>query len=242
LNHTSGIPDFSGNFAYDIDFLNDPFGSYPPERLLAYLHGQSAWFSPGEHCFYSNANYYLLALMLDEVVQGGHASVLSERILQPLGLRATYYKLEAGYPSPAGLVNSYEDVAGDGRLINVTDMAIHNADIFMGNAGLMATSADFAAFLEALLDGQIVGEALLAEMQAWWESSRYGLGLNFIDTPYGPGIGHTGGDFGALSQVRHFPDLDATLVLLMNGGDGGGTERLFWQLWDEVLELVLEAL
>ena len=27
---------------YDLVFLNDPLGSYPPERLLSYLHGQSS--------------------------------------------------------------------------------------------------------------------------------------------------------------------------------------------------------
>ncbi|MFC1640378.1 serine hydrolase domain-containing protein, partial [Gemmatimonadota bacterium] len=242
INHRSGIPEFSGDLAYDLDFLSDPLGSYPPERLLSYLDGQSTWFRPGESFFYSNANYYLLALILDQVVDGGHADVVSERILRPLGLDATYYKNEPGYPRPPGLVNSYEDLAGDGRLMNVTDIAIHNAGEFFGNAGLIATSADFAAFVEALLNGQVVSPESLSAMQEWTESARYGLGLNFIETPYGPGIGHSGGDFGVMSQVRFFPDIDATLVLLMNGGDGGVTARLFRRLWDEVMESALESL
>ena len=47
LGHTSGIPDFGGSLAYDLDTLNDPMGSYPPDRMLAYTHGQSAVFAPG---------------------------------------------------------------------------------------------------------------------------------------------------------------------------------------------------
>lgn len=139
LNHTSGIPDFSGNLAYDLDFMSDPLGEYPPERLLSYLYGQSAWSSPGSHFFYSNANYYLLALIMDRLVDGGHAEVFSERIFRPLGLNGTYYENETGYPAPPGIVNSYEDIAGDGRLMNVTDMATHNAGLFVGNAGLIAS-------------------------------------------------------------------------------------------------------
>lgn len=239
LNHTSGIRDFGSNLAYDLDFFNDPKGSYPPDRLLSYLHGQSPFSSPGTSYFYSNANYMLLAMIMDNVTETGHASVISKRILQPLDLGATYYKNEPGYPRPPGLVNSYEDIAGDGRLMNVSDLAVHNAEIFMGNAGLMASSADFAGFIEGLLDGQLIGQELLSEMQAWGERSHYGLGLNFIETPYGPGIGHSGGDFGVLSRVRHFPDVDATFVLLVNAGDNGAIGGLFDQLWDEAMQTSL---
>lgn len=242
LGHTSGIPDFSGALAYDLDFLNDPMGSYPPERLLSYLHGQTAWSTPGTSYWYSNANYFLLAMITDRVAEGGHAEVISEGILQPLGLDATYYKNEPGYPSPPGLVNSYQDLAGDGRIMNVTDMATHSLGIFSGNAGLIATSADYAAFIEGLLDGQLIGQDMLAEMQEWRDRVRYGLGLNYIETPYGPGVGHGGGDVGVRSQVRHFPDLDATLVMLSNGGDDGVPGRLFTRLWDEVMEAALGGL
>jgi CubicO group peptidase (beta-lactamase class C family) len=37
------------------DGLIDPMGSYLPERLLSYLHGQSSIFTPGTGYFYSNA-------------------------------------------------------------------------------------------------------------------------------------------------------------------------------------------
>ena len=242
LGHTSGIPDFSSNLAYDLDFFNDPKGEYTTEKLLSYLHGQSPLSPPGTSYFYSNANYLILALIVDNVTQAGHAGVISERILRPLGLSSTYYKNEPGYPNPPGLVNSYEDIAGDGRIMNVSDLAIHNAEVFMGNAGLIATSADFAAFIEGLLDGQLIGQELLSEMQMWRERARYGLGLNFIQTPYGPGVGHDGADFGVLSRVRHFPDVDATIVLLVNAGNNGVIGDLFDRLWDEAMQTSLDSL
>ncbi len=242
LGHTSGIPDFSGDLRYDLDFLNDPFGSYPPERLLSYLHGQSSIFDPGGGYFYSNANYFLLAMILDQTAEGSHANLISHRILEPLGLHSTHYKNEPGYPTPPGLVNSYQDLAGDGRLVNVSDMAVHSSEVFFGNAGLMASSADFAAFIEGLLNGRLIGNEMLSEMQEWRERSRSGLGLDFIETPFGSGIGHSGGDTGVLTQVRRFPDLDATLVLLSNGGDGGVPAKLFIRLWADVMELALGKL
>lgn len=242
LSHRSGIPDFSGATAYEFDFLNDPLGSYPPERLLSYLHGQSALFAPGAGYFYSNANYYILALIVDGLVRGGHAAVISRRILAPLGLHHTFYKDEPGYPTPPGLVDSYQDFAGDGQLMNVTDLAIHNDEVFMGNAGLMATSSDFADFLDGLLGGTLLAPESLSEMEAWSRPSRSGLGLNYLVTPYGPAVGHSGGDVGALAQVRYFPDLHATLVLLSNGGNSGVTATLFGHLWTDAMKAALEGL
>jgi D-alanyl-D-alanine carboxypeptidase len=242
LGHTSGIPDFSGALAYDLDTFNDPMGSYPPERLLSYVDGQSSIFGPGTGYSYSNTNYLLLAMLMDRLTGENHANVISERILQPLGLNATYYKNEPGYPRPPGLVNSYQDLAGDGRLMNVSDMTIHFTGMFFGHTGLIASSADFAAFIEALLNGQIVGLETLAEMQERTECTCYGLGLHFIETPYGAGVGHAGGDFGIRSEVRHFPDPEATLVLLVNGGETGVTGRLFDSLWDEVMLTALDNL
>ena len=94
-------------------------------------------------------------------------------------------------------------------------------------------------FIEGLFRGNVVGQASLAEMQVRTECACYGLGLHFKETPYGLGVGHSGGDLGILSEVRRFPDLDATLVLLVNGGDSGVTERLFKRLWDEAMRTAL---
>jgi hypothetical protein len=70
-------------------------------------------------------------------------------------------------------------------------------------------------------------------------STGYGLGLSLLETPYGVGMGHSGGSFGVQDQVRRFPDLDATLVLLSNGGDAGVPAILFRRLWEEVMDAAL---
>jgi D-alanyl-D-alanine carboxypeptidase len=242
LGHTSGIQDFTAILAYELDTLNDPMGSYPPGRLLSYVHDEPSLFAPGKGCFYSNTNYVLLALLVDHVTEASHADFISERILGPLDLDATYYKNESGYPRPPGLVNSYQDLAGDGRLVNVSDVTVHYTGMYIGNTGLIATSADFAEFIEALLGGQVVSRESLEQMKARPQSERFGLGLQFKDTPYGPGIGHAGGDLGIRSEIRHFPDVEATLVLLMNAGEDGVTGRLFNDLWYEAMKTSLEGL
>ena len=68
------------------------------------------------------------------------------------------------------------------------------------------------------------------------------MGLDFIDTPYGKGIGHSGSDIGAQSRVRRFPDLDATVVLLVNAGDSGDMGTLTNDLWNDAMTLALTGL
>jgi hypothetical protein len=139
-------------------------------------------------------------------------------------------------------VNSYEDLAGDGRLLNVSDLVIHFSAEVAGNAGLLATSADFATFIEALFDARLVGPSRLAEMLKHTHCDCYGLGLHFFETPFGMAIGHSGGDLGVQSWVRRFPDLEATLVLLANAGDGGAMGNLFTSLREEIMEAALDDL
>jgi D-alanyl-D-alanine carboxypeptidase len=228
LDHTSGIPDFSGAPNYMSDFYNDPMGEYPLERLLGYIYEQSPVGPAGTVYSYSNANYLLLALIMDYSA-GSHAKIISERILKPLGLTATYYKNEAGFPRPPGMVDCYQYFEGDSILTNITDFSVHGSEIFMGNAGLMASSADFARFIQYLLGGRIVGQESLTAMR------DSGLGLDGIETEYGKAIGRSGDDFGAMIQVWFFPDKKSTIVLLMNGGDSGNLGNLFRNLWNEVL-------
>jgi D-alanyl-D-alanine carboxypeptidase len=232
LDHSSGIPDFSGTPRYMTDLYADPMGEYPLEKLLGYVYEQSPVGPAGTVYSYSNTNYFLLAMIMDNAA-GDHAKIISERILKPLGLKATYYKNEAGWPSPPGMVNSYEDLEGDGNLMNVTAVGVHLADFFMGNAGLIASSADFAGFLQNLLGGTIVGRESLAMMR----DSGCGLDVNY--TGYGKEIGRSGDDLGAQIQIEYFPDGKSTIVLLMNAGNNGNPGDVFRRLWDEVLNAVL---
>jgi hypothetical protein len=65
LDHTSGIPDFSGTPRYMADLYADPMGEYPVEKLLGYVYEQSPVGPAGTVSSYSNTNYFLLAMMQD---------------------------------------------------------------------------------------------------------------------------------------------------------------------------------
>ncbi|MEJ0029548.1 MAG: serine hydrolase domain-containing protein [Bacteroidota bacterium] len=189
LNHTSGIRDFIVETKHLTDYFNNFFNDYTTMDFLHYIYNKSADFEPGTSVAYSNTNFVLLTMIIDSVTGKPHADFMTERIFKPFGLDETYYKNEPGYPKPPGLVNSYWDRYGDGKLENITDVAIHFDELSVGHDGMLASVHDYAAFIEALLKGKIVSPGSLEQMMQWQHDKKedvdYGLALIREHTSYG---------------------------------------------------------
>lgn len=88
LNHTSGL----------FDYVNDPGvlaretgadpSSVTPAELLAVSAQYPPLFKPGTEYAYSNTDYVALGLVLEKATGRTVATLLHQRIIQPLGLRA----------------------------------------------------------------------------------------------------------------------------------------------------------
>lgn len=225
MNHTSGVPDFIENIDHILDYFNDFMQTFTMEEYLDYICGDDAEFIAGEKTDYSNTNTVLLALIMDEIA-GSHADVISERIINKLGLKQTFYKNETGYPAPSGAVNTYLDIKEDGNLINSTEMERNFAQMNIGHDGMLASTHDYFLFLEALFSGQLVSESSLEEMLVLspYPSSivsGQGLGLEISKTPLNnlTRIGHNGGSLGAANNVFYYAEKDAYIVICSNFGD-----------------------
>jgi D-alanyl-D-alanine carboxypeptidase len=220
LNHTSGIRDFIIETKHLTDYFNDFFNDYTTSDFLHYIYDKPADFEPGTSVAYSNTNFVLLTLIIDRVTGRPHADFMTERIFKPFGLNETFYKNEPGYPSPSGMVNSYWDRYGDGNLENITNVSVHFDQLSVGHDGMLASVHDYAKFIEALLNGQIVSAESLDQMMQWQydkkEDVYYGLALIRQSTDYGYAIGHGGGNFGVAMEVLHFRESDITIVLCSN--------------------------
>jgi D-alanyl-D-alanine carboxypeptidase len=220
LNHTSGIRDFILQTKHLTDYFNNFFNDYTTMDFLHYIYNKPAAFEPGTSVAYSNTNFVLLTLIIDRITDKPHATFMTERIFQPFGLYETFYKNEPGYPSPQGLVNSYWDRYADGKLENITDVAIHFDELSVGHDGMLASVHDYAKFIETLLKGKIVSQESLHQMMQWQHDEKenvdYGLGLIREKTSYGYAIGHGGGNFGVAMEVMYFPDTDVTIVFCSN--------------------------
>jgi D-alanyl-D-alanine carboxypeptidase len=222
LGHTSGIPNFDAGTSFIADVLTDPY-SIQTEDLIRYEYGKSPLFKPGEGYQYSSTGFELLALIIDNVTGENHSKYYTSHIFQPLGLTDTFYKNEAGFPKPDGLVNCYFDRLGDGRIENVSGVNNYLTQVFTGSDGIMASVYDYYVFLEALVKGNIVTEGSFQQMTDWhdthsYTTDQYGLGLMKRDTPYGYKIGHDGDAMGAGADMFYFPEKDVTIITATNLG------------------------
>lgn len=225
MNHTSGIPDFIAKIDHVLDYFQDLYGNFTTEEYLDYVCGSKSDFSAGEGLRYSNTNTVLLALIMDNVA-GNHADLITEQIIEKLGLEETFYKNEKGYPAPPGAVNTYVDIKGDGTMINSTDIERNFAQMNIGHDAMLASANDYFLFLQALFNEELLPKERIDEMLSIVENQStivwgQGLGLEIVKTPLLnlTRTGHNGGSLGAANNVYYYPEKDSYIVTCSNFGD-----------------------
>ena len=88
LNHTSGIPSYTGMPTFFKDVSRNPYGV--EEFVKKYASGDLE-FEPGSKFVYNNSGYFLLGAIIEKVTGKPYDQVLKENILDPLGMKDTGY-------------------------------------------------------------------------------------------------------------------------------------------------------
>jgi D-alanyl-D-alanine carboxypeptidase len=65
LQHSSGIYNYIQNLKFQTASINELLKEWEADELLKYAHRQKAYFEPGEDVAYSNTNYILLGLLIE---------------------------------------------------------------------------------------------------------------------------------------------------------------------------------
>jgi D-alanyl-D-alanine carboxypeptidase len=227
LNHSSGLRNHTTEPAYQLAQLNSPLNQPNLVEKIKYLHGKSALFEPGTDFAYSNSGYLLLQWIAEKVTGKPYAKILSDEIIAPLNLTKTYYNISDAQLQALGAPNYYFERHNNGVLENITQW--HNAIAIglQGYGGIVANGTDIIKFYEALLNGNIISNASLAQMRTWITGKRseepdYGLGLEY----YGkynkttPTItyGHEGDGLGGTTQILFVPANNTYLFITINAG------------------------
>lgn len=87
LTHTSGIPDYLGEFTGKS--LVDLQKNYSEDEVVRIIASQPLDFQPGEQRAYSSSGYVLLGALIRHVTRKNWADFLQERIFGPLGMTST---------------------------------------------------------------------------------------------------------------------------------------------------------
>lgn len=222
LNHTSGVREYLGDETIE-GIASGRIVKYSAAQNLTLVYDKPADFPLGKGN-YCNTNYLLLSEIIRAVTGKSAYHIVREKAIEPLGLRHT----SASVVLPASLTQSYFETDGTMQEVTWVD---NNAVGGEGqlDGGMISTSGDVAAFLEALLTGKILSPASLALMQTYQDIDpgtlpdelkyykQYGLGLMKIETDHGTAIGHDGHVYGFVGKVFYLPEHQTTIAILLNG-------------------------
>ncbi|MEY2246833.1 serine hydrolase domain-containing protein [Streptomyces sp. BF23-18] len=205
LHHTSGL----------YDFTTTTRGAVPVTPLQALRIALTRPPAARGRFAYSNTNYVLLGMIVEQVTGHSYATEAERRIITPLRLTGTSFPgARATLPAPHGRAYT-----ADGSDVTELDPRV------AGAAGeLVSTLADLNRFYAALLGGGLLPSQWLREMlDTRAAHGSYGMGLYPVKLPCGTTVwGHNGRISG--SYVRSAATVDGRRVLTFRVNTDGVTD------------------
>ncbi|WP_326555868.1 serine hydrolase domain-containing protein [Micromonospora sp. NBC_01813] len=207
LNHTSGIGNYTNAMIVSYAAIDQmQVTTYAPTELVAIGLAMPPTNAPGAGFSYSNTNYVLAGLLIEEVTGNDAAAEVQRRILRPLKLTGTSFPgTDPTIRGPHG--GAYFAPFG------ARDLSEFNMSWAWMAGEMVSTTADLNTFFRALLDGDLLSAATLDEMLTTVpflpelpEAGGYGLGIYSMPTPCGEFWGHDGAVLGNLTYSLHSRD------------------------------------
>jgi len=223
LQHISGIADYFGQSTMDgspsmFDLIMiEPQRFWQPKELIDFAKAHfKPSFAPGSDYFYTDTEYILLGLVIEEVSGLSLHAFFEEYIFKPLEMNNTYLNQRSAPIRPTTQIA--EMYAGEYEISTFRSLS---AD-WAGGA-VVSTGKDLIAFQEAIMNGKLVSNETLNKMKEWTEETQgmeYGYGLRKISLqrldprlPNWSLIGHSGLNG---TSMYYCPDLDIYLAGTLN--------------------------
>ena len=229
LQHTSGLRDYFNDDKRFVDCVREnPSCQWNATSILnkyfEYGLNKKALFKPGMGFYYSDTNYILLALLIEELTGKRLHEAFEERIYKPLKLNNTYLEF---YQQPKGQSLRTFPFQGNVSLEEV------NTSFDWGGGGMVSTVNDLDIFIRSLVKGELFKVKGTVETMKNFHSSDitklegrlrdYGLGLQKKEIRERLFIGHTG-----VYGVMMYCDIinEATIILTIN--QAAGMQKAEW--------------
>lgn len=222
LNHTSGIPSYTGLPGFFQDVSRNP---YKVDAFVKKYASNDLEFEPGSKYSYNNSGYFLLGAIVEKVTGKPYEQVLKEKIFDPLGMKNT------GYDHHDTIIENrasgYQKTADGYTNAPYLDMSIPYA------AGSMYSTVDDLYLWDQGLYTDRVLSAATKELMYKPTLSDYGYGWVITKTSFDekiPVITHGGGINGFNTTIVRFPAQKHLIVMLDNTSQGGNVDRLAREL------------
>lgn len=223
MNHTSGVM----RYEFKSDFINDlnalPTKTWKPEELMKYVLDEKPSFVAGEGWEYSDTNYILLGMIIEQLTGSKYYDLLRERIIQPnklINTKPTEKNLLPGIAQ--GYAGKENEFKLNEKVINDDGSFVINPQFEWTGGGIYSTTEDLAKWGKLLYEGKVIDTALMlkdAVAAKLGRDTKYGLGVIIRQTPQGIAYGHSGFFPGYLTELFYFPDRKLSIALQSNSSD-----------------------
>lgn len=227
MTHASGIIRYEFNEKFTADLRANPEKIWTPEEQIGYLFDTPAPFAAGQGWEYSDTNYMVLGLIVEQITGTKYYDLIRDRFLTPLGLKGAVPSTSRRIPGlvpgyvgpgdpilPAGdvmkdgvmTINPQLEWAGGGFATNAVDLARWGHELYTGKA------------LSAKARALMIDSAVPAKLGA---GSTYGLGVIIRPPATAAGMtsrtwGHSGYFPGYMSELLYVVDTGTTLAIQIN--------------------------
>jgi D-alanyl-D-alanine carboxypeptidase len=210
---SSGIDSYTANQTLVDQYFANPTRAWTPEELVAAGTSLPRLFKPREGFFYSNTNFVMLGLIIEQLTNKPYPEVLQRRIFEPLKLRESSYPDTNGMPVPSWHGYTTQGSA-DNQPVDVT----HWSPTFAAMAGQIVSNLD-----DVMTWARAVGTGATLTLKTQRSRLRGNAASKSGAREYAFAIGKDNGwlahdgelpDFN--SQLAYFPKQDITIVVLAN--------------------------
>jgi CubicO group peptidase (beta-lactamase class C family) len=112
LSHTSGLPHYDGLQTIGVSLVDFGNTSYTPKSLAELIGKTHLVYKPGTTYNYSSLGYDLLGAILEEITGKSFSALLTESIIEPLGLQNTGFGSNEYVSKNLAKGYSYREVYG----------------------------------------------------------------------------------------------------------------------------------
>ncbi len=215
LGMTAGIYDYSNNPDFANVYFNDLTKYWSRSEITALFNGKPQDFAPGTDCKYSNTNFYLLGMIIEQVTGSSAEAEIKTRIIDRLGLTNTSFPTDTSMPATYCHGYSNLTTTGEGTL---NDVSISTPSAPWTSGGMVSNIYDLKVWCEALYKGTLLSSAVNTQRFDWHTlagtggKAKYGLGVaNLVGL-----IGHNGEIEGYNTDMYYLPSKKAVIVCMTN--------------------------
>lgn len=219
LNHTSGLFDYMQNEAINDSIFGKPEKLWTKREILGLALAPNA--QPGGAWDYSNTNYIIAGIIIEEVLNKSPYAAMQELLFTPHQLNNTYHW--ADVPSNKTKATPWSMAMTGTELVNMNETGfLPNLFSLANTAGsLLTTAEDNVWFWHKLCTGKILNAQSWREMNTTvsiGSGDGYGLGIFRYSRKLNGRTfySHGGTFFGYINENMHDTTSGVTIVALTN--------------------------